>query len=123
MKLTRFRCGAPMAAALLFVLASCGSTGEPAQDEGLVAQGREIAVTNCSRCHAIDDERTGPNPDAPPLLSILMRYDSEQLANDLIEGVRVGHDEMPHFDFAVREADALIAYLKAIERTPRAAER
>jgi len=93
-----------------------------AHEDAIVAQGRDIAVKNCSTCHAVDDERTSPNPAAPPLLSILMRYDSERLAEDFVEGTRVGHDEMPHFDFTVREADALIAYLKAIERTPRAAE-
>lgn len=91
--------------------------------EGAVAEGRQIAVINCSTCHAVDNEMASPNPNAPPLLSILMRYDSERLAEDFVEGVRVGHDEMPHFTFTVREADALVTYLKAIERTPRAAER
>ena len=129
MKLTTLRSGAPFLLALLFSAAACaplppqGSNAAPAEshEASIVAQGRDIAMKNCSTCHAIDDERASPNPAAPPLLSILMRYDSERLADDFVEGVRVGHDEMPHFDFTVREADALIAYLKAIERTPRAA--
>ena len=130
MKPVLFRPGASLVLAALLVASGCA--GIPAQDDpgalsaahddAIVAHGRDIAVKNCSTCHAVDDERTSPNPAAPPLLSILMRYDSERLAEDFVEGTRVGHDEMPHFDFTVREADALIAYLKAIERTPRAAE-
>jgi hypothetical protein len=30
--------------------------------------------------------------------------------------MRIGHDEMPLFDFNVRAADALIAYIKSITR-------
>jgi cytochrome c len=128
---TRLRSGVPLLLAILLLAPSCASTQTPSADmapsetrqESVLARGRDIAIKNCSTCHAIDDERTSPNPAAPPLLSILMRYDSERLAEDFVEGVRVGHDEMPHFDFTVTEADALVAYLKAIERTPRAAER
>lgn len=124
MKPSGLRWRVSLVAAAVFLVSSCNSTNQVVAAEGdeLVAQGRDIALTNCSACHAIDDERISPRADAPPLLSILTRYESEQLANDLIEGVRVGHDDMPHFDFAVREADALIAYLKSIEHTPRAAE-
>ena len=130
MKPTAFLSRFPLVLAIFLFAPACapvppqGATVAPSgsNDDAIVAQGRDIAMTNCSTCHAIDDERTSPNPAAPPLLQILMRYDSERLADDFVEGVRVGHDEMPHFDFTVREADALIAYLKAIERTPRAAE-
>jgi cytochrome c len=88
----------------------------PELDPALAADGRRIAVRECSSCHAIDDQRLSPRPEAPPLLSILWGYDPDMLAEDLIEGIRVGHDDMPHFDFDVRAADALVAYLKSIER-------
>jgi mono/diheme cytochrome c family protein len=130
MKLTTIRVAAASLLAICLVIPGCAPVPVQGADasladspeEATVAQGRQIAMTNCSVCHAIDDERTSPNPEAPPLLSILLRYDSERLAEDFVEGTRVGHDEMPHFDFTVREADALIAYLKSIEHTPRAAE-
>ena len=38
----------------------------------------------------------------------------DALANDLITGIRVGHQDMPEFDFDVRTADALIAYLQSL---------
>ena len=109
-------------------IAGCVSTSpapnsRAAIDAELVAMGRDLAVTQCSSCHAIDNERISPRPEAPPMLSLLQRYEPDMLANDLIEGVRVGHDDMPHFDMTVIAADALIAYLKSIEQSVAAAER
>ena len=48
------------------------------------------------------------------MAKLLQRYDADMLASDLIEGIRVGHDEMPDFDLQVIEADALVAYLKSL---------
>jgi mono/diheme cytochrome c family protein len=50
------------------------------------------------------------------MVELLKRYDAEMLASDLIDGIRVGHDEMPEFDLQVIEADALVAYLKSLQR-------
>jgi len=87
---------------------------EAPDDPGLIASGRQVVVRECSSCHAIDQGAKSPNPAAPPMKLLLSRYDPEMLADDLIEGIRVGHNEMPHFDFNVIAADALVAYLKSI---------
>lgn len=105
------------------VLASCadfgagGSTAVTEQDEDtLAAAGRDVAVRECASCHAIDQDMISPLASAPPMRTLLSRYEPDMLANDLIEGIRVGHDEMPLFDFNVAAADSLIAYLKSIDR-------
>ena len=110
-------------AATLAILVGCASrvSGDAASaggsdQAGLVATGREVAVRECASCHAIDQEMISPRPGAPPMRTLVSRYDPEMLANDLIEGVRVGHDEMPFFDFNIAAADSLIAYLKSIDR-------
>jgi hypothetical protein len=54
-------------------------------------------------------------PAAPAFEGLLQRYNSSMLTDHLIEGIRVGHDEMPVFDFDVRTTDALIAYLKWLD--------
>ena len=92
---------------------------EASDDPGLIASGRQLVVRECSSCHAIDQGAKSPNPEAPPMKSLLARYDPEMLADDLIEGIRVGHNEMPHFDFNVIAADALVAYLKSISSPQR----
>lgn len=87
---------------------------EAAADVMLIAEGRSVAVAHCSACHALDGAAESPNSAAPPMTQLLARYDADSLANDLIEGIRVGHDEMPEFSFPVTAADALVAYLKSV---------
>jgi len=84
------------------------------QDPLQIAAGREIAEQHCAACHAIDRRSRSPNMDAPPLRDVLAVNDPDRLAYRFIDALRVGHDEMPLFDFDVRSADALIAYLQSI---------
>jgi mono/diheme cytochrome c family protein len=99
------------------VAACAGAPAEHAweDEKGLADAGRLVAVQQCSSCHALDRDTMSPHPQAPPMSTLLGRYDPEMLANDLIEGIRVGHDDMPRFDFNIMATDALIAYLKSIE--------
>ena len=97
-------------------------------DPDQAAAGWRIAKDRCSSCHAIDAVLPSPRSDAPPLRQVLDIYPEDMLAERLIEGMRIGHDDMPRFDFNVIAADALVAYLKSIRseaparkhnRTPR----
>lgn len=83
-------------------------------DPAQVAAGRQIAERECAQCHAIDRTGKSPNAEAPPLRNVLAVNDAESLAYRFIEAMRVGHDEMPLFDFDVQAADALIAYIATI---------
>jgi mono/diheme cytochrome c family protein len=97
------------------------ASGKPVPTPAERAQiqyGREIAVAQCSSCHALDNNAKSPNPEAPPLRSALWRFEENGLANHFIEALQVGHGDMPLFDFTPIGADALIAYLKSI-KTPR----
>jgi mono/diheme cytochrome c family protein len=105
----------------LFALALCalasGCIGAKHVDPGadaLVADGRAIATTQCSGCHATGTYGESPAEGAPPFRHILERYSGEALSEDLIEGIRVAH-VMPAFQFDPKGADALIAYLRTIQ--------
>ena len=94
---------------------AAGWPGVAESSSELVAAGRGIAETQCAACHAIEARGASPLPGAPPLRDVLARYEDEEgLAYRFINGMKVGHDEMPKFDFDVRSADALIAYLRSI---------
>jgi len=93
-----------------------GSKGE--LDPVMVESGRHIAQRECASCHSIDSKSVSPNLSAPPLRDVLALNDPEFLAYRFIDAMRVGHDEMPLFDFDVRSADALIAYIESISDTP-----
>jgi len=89
----------------------------PAQRTALIQEGREIATSQCASCHAVGLADTSPRPDAPPLRSVLERYDSAALTGNLMIGVRVGHPDMPLFYMGPRGADALVEYLYSM-RSP-----
>ncbi len=104
---------------LLAVLTACAPTGggdRVADDAaGLVAGGRQIALTNCAGCHAVDAGATSPLSSAPHFQDLRRLYDPDRLAEHLIEGIRVGHDQMPVFDLDIRTTDALVAYIKSLD--------
>lgn len=83
-------------------------------DPDQAAAGWRVAKDHCAACHAIDATSSSPNREAPPLRHVLEIYPPDMLAERFIEGMRVGHDDMPRFDFNVIAADALVAYLKSI---------
>lgn len=88
---------------------------DPETDIGQAADGYRIAKEHCASCHAIDAASPSPHADAPPLRTVLEIIPEDMLADHLIEGVRIGHDDMPRFDFTIRAADALVAYLKSVK--------
>lgn len=87
-------------------------------DPVLVESGRHIAERECASCHSIDSKSVSRNLSAPPLRDVLALNDPEFLAYRFIDAMRIGHDEMPLFDFDVRSADALIAYIESISDVP-----
>jgi len=101
------------ALALLSILIATGSAG--AWDRQ-VKDGETLARTNCARCHAIGRAGASPLRDAPPFRELHTRYPVEDLSEALAEGIRTGHPSMPEFCFDPDQAEALIAYLKSLER-------
>ncbi|MGU3421462.1 c-type cytochrome [Methylobacterium sp. D54C] len=81
-----------------------------------VKQGETLARTNCARCHAVGRAGASPLRVAPPFRELHTRYPVEDLGEALAEGIRTGHPSMPEFRFDPDQAEALIAYLKSLER-------
>ncbi|MEO0981109.1 MAG: cytochrome c [Pseudomonadota bacterium] len=115
---------APLVAAAL--LAACGQgqsapveeAPAPSDSADLIADGREIVEAQCVLCHATGVEGESPRTDAPPLRTVLARFDAEALADDFREGIHVGHEDMPDFEFGPRGVEAVLAYLVSIQERP-----
>lgn len=105
-----FACVLVIASATLFISA-CSYREDPAVEDG-----RLIALENCTRCHAIGRSDESPLDEAPPFRRLHERYEIDDLAEAFAEGIAVGHKEMPPFAFRPRQIDALLAYLKSLER-------
>ncbi len=89
-----------------------GLTGLPIAEE--VELGRQIASSQCADCHGIDME-DARRTDAPALRYILADYDGDALAEDFRDGLKVGHPEMPQFQFGPKSTDLLLSYLMSIQ--------
>jgi mono/diheme cytochrome c family protein len=110
-----------VALAAVLALGACAVQGEQASQEALAADGREIAEAQCAACHAVGRYGESPAPDAPPLRTVLSRYNANVLEDELIQGIQVTHP-MPEFQFNPQSVDALIAYLESIQTPNPAAQ-
>lgn len=104
----------------LLLLTAC-ATGDEPRLTAREQHGREIAETNCGRCHAVSATGESPFPEAPPFRTLSRHYRVDTLTEALAEGISVGHPAMPEFQFEPEEVDDLVAYLTAIQenRLPR----
>jgi mono/diheme cytochrome c family protein len=111
----------------LGVLAAVACTHEKAQSEkaqsatnaDLIAEGRAVAVSQCGSCHALDLNTQSPRADAPAFRTIGKRYRFPVLEEELIQGIKLGHPDMPKFQLSPLGVDALIAYLRSLQEADR----
>lgn len=57
-----------------------------------------------------------PHAKAPPFRELPSRYPVEHLAEALVEGIVVGHGDMPEFLFEPDDVEATLAYMASLER-------
>lgn len=104
--------------AMLAVLAGCAvapDSTQTADRKVLLANGEALAQMQCSSCHAIGSTGTSPRSDAPVFRSILSRYRANVLEDELVEGIKLSHPDMPQFKLNPRAVDALVVYLRSIQ--------
>ncbi len=104
----------------LIVLATMlsGCNGTVQNPNGAIEDGRMMAERQCSACHAIGTTGESPVPEAPVFRTILSRYRSDVLEDDLVENIKIGHSSMPEFQFNPAAVDDLISYLQSIQQKP-----
>ena len=78
--------------------------------------GKVVAQSLCAKCHAIEARGESPFPPAPPFRLIPDRYDPEDLAEALAEGMVVGHDAMPEFELPPEKITNLLAYIGSLKQ-------
>jgi len=71
---------------------------------------------NCARCHAVGLVGESPLPIAPAFRTLHKRYPIDSLQEALAEGIVTGHPSMPEFALDPDQVNAVIAYLKSLER-------
>lgn len=87
-------------------------------DAQSIADGRKIAQTQCSNCHALDNDAKIRPEDPPPMRYLLAQYNPVTLSEDFQAGLHVGHEMMPDFVFGPLGAEVLLAYVVSIQQKP-----
>ncbi len=113
----RVRCLVP---AIALLAAACATSPDTplAPASPLIAEGEFLARVHCAECHAIGRAGASKHPEAIPFRRMSERFEIEGLEESLAEGIMVGHPEMPEFRFRPEDAQALTAYIAAIQNTP-----
>ncbi|MGE8940799.1 c-type cytochrome [Leptospira interrogans] len=85
-----------------------------AADQRSIAEGEDLAKTQCGQCHAVGRSDDSPHPITPPFRDLHQDFPIPMLVDALATGVVSGHDEMPMFEFTREEARALLAYIDSL---------
>jgi mono/diheme cytochrome c family protein len=90
---------------LVILLASGPALAQPDTRRGF-----SLAREHCAQCHAIDNAGESPLATAPPFRELHLKYAISDLQRPLTQG--------PHtrFHFEPSQIEALMAYLKTVDR-------
>jgi mono/diheme cytochrome c family protein len=102
-----YRITAILAATLLLAL--------PASADEELEFGRMLVETNCRECHAVTRTDESAHPDAPELRTLSARYPIDALEEAFVEGIYVGHPDMPEFIATPEQVAAIVAYIESIQ--------
>lgn len=102
----------PLFLAAFMLAAAIGAAGA---DEWL-AYGKGLVEANCAGCHAVGTEDRSGHKDAPPLRDLLERYPIDALEESFVEGIAVGHPDMPEFVATPRQIAAIIDYIGSLHQ-------
>jgi cytochrome c len=80
-----------------------------------IGEGRKLVAERCGACHGTVRGQVSPHGSAPPFEEVVKLYPPESLAEALAEGIFVGHEDMPAFEFSPEEIERIIAHLKSLE--------
>ena len=89
------------------------SSGNIASAEGLVFEGKKIAVKWCAECHIVSDEQNTALTDAPSFRFIASRYEASLDALGVF--LADPHPVMPDLSLTRREIQDLLAYIDSLE--------
>ena len=79
-----------------------------------VKRGQELAQLLCARCHAIAGPGPGTEEKSPPFSTLVSRLTLEGIADQLLEGLPLGHEPMPQWQFSEQQVEDLLFYIESV---------
>ena len=100
---------------LVVLTATLGQTPAHGDDEqASIQRGKELAQLLCVRCHAIEGPGPGKEEKSPPFSTLVPKLTLEGVADQLLEGLPLGHDPMPKWEFSEQQATDLLLYIDSV---------
>jgi mono/diheme cytochrome c family protein len=85
-------------------------------DDVSLSAGKQLAIARCGRCHAVGRTGDSPNPRSPRFRDLGARFPFDGLRDALMQGMIVGHPQMPIQHLTPVESGDLVAYLQSLQR-------
>lgn len=82
-----------------------------------IQRGKELAQLLCARCHAIEGPGPGKEEKSPPFATLVPNLTLEGVTDQLLEGLPLGHDPMPKWEFSEQQALDLLLYIESVSAT------
>ena len=99
-------------AALAMTAGQIPARGE--NDVASIVRGQELAQLLCKRCHAIAGPGPGNEEKSPPFSTLIAKLTLEGVADQLLEGLLLGHDPMPRWEFSEQQVEDLLFYIDSV---------
>ena len=105
----------PVMFGLIILAMTAGHIPARGYDEmAAVKRGKELAQLLCARCHAIEGPGPGKEEKSPPFSTLVPKLTLEGVADQLLEGLLLGHDPMPKWEFSEQQAVDLLLYIESV---------
>jgi mono/diheme cytochrome c family protein len=104
-------------AAMVAMSSAAYSAEKPETAKAIAARGQAVAEKYCGACHAAGKNGDSPNANAPVFRTIFAKQPAGAIAEDLREGLKIGHKTMPRIQLQPADVDALVSYLSSIQET------
>lgn len=81
-----------------------------------IKRGLELSQLLCMKCHAITGPGPGTEEKSPPFTTLVEKLTIEGVADQLLEGLPMGHEPMPKWEFSEQQAEDLLLFIEYIGR-------
>ena len=101
--------------ALAMLLPALAMPAAAQEEDPVIAYGKALVEANCAACHGIETADESHHPDAPPFRVLWERYPIDALEESFVEGIAVGHPDMPQFTATPEQIGAILDYIASLQ--------
>lgn len=83
-------------------------------DHASIERGGDLARLLCAKCHTLSARGKSPNANATPFRNLLQKLTLEGIEDELAEGILLGHQPMPQWQFSGQQIYDLSSFITSL---------